>query len=155
MVRFMFNSWRLDCYTISTMTNNRVAEYETAFRAVGLLGAELDYIKFLVAKSSAELERGHRNEAHEALFAARRTYDVLRGQVAVFSEGRAHERQYLKLHLRLADLSMIRSERRLAAHARTDEVSTSSGAYLAKMGHQCSTQAGEPEAHGPNADREN
>jgi hypothetical protein len=68
------------------------------------------------AQATAELEHGKLSQAHEALLAARHTYEQLVAQIAGWSGKKAGDQPAFMLQLAQADQAIARSERRLAAH---------------------------------------
>ena len=78
--------------------------------------AELQHIRRLLDRATADLEHGRLNEVHEALLAARRTYENLAVQVAKWSGEHIADQQVFTLQLAEIEQTITRSERRLAAH---------------------------------------
>ena len=77
---------------------------------------ELEQIRRLLERATIDLDHGQLNQTHEALLAARHTYEQLATQVAKWSGDYVAEQQVFTLHLAQVEQAIIRSERRLAAH---------------------------------------
>ena|SRR5579864_4399306 len=76
---------------------------------------ELAQINRLLDKARAESERRSLSQAHEALLAARQTYEYLAAQIAEWPSDDTGDQQIIRQQLAQADEDLTSSERRMAA----------------------------------------